>query len=793
MKAVVMAGGYGTRLRPLTVKLPKPMIPIANRPMLEHIVLLLKSHGFDDIIILTYFFPEAIREYFGDGSRLGVKITCRQDPPGGLGTAGAVGSLRDILQNPFLVISGDVITDFDLTEAVSFHRGRKDPATMVLTRVNNPLPFGVVITDEDSRVVRFMEKPSWGEVFSDTINTGIYILDPAVLDMIPAAGQSDFSKDIFPALLDKGTPPGAYVAEGYWKDVGNTVEYLQIHREIVAGNITLDLPGTSRDEGDAILFRGKDCTVSEGARLSGMVVLGDKTVVEEGAKIRDSFIGANCRVGSGVRMHSSVVWNNAVIEKGSFVAGSVVGARTQVRQRANIEEGAVVSEDCIIGRGSIVRAGVRVWPDKVVEDEAVLSTHFIWGTRWRGTLFASGIIRGLSNKEITPEFSARLGAAFGATLPERSVVSISRGVHRVARMINEALTSGVLSVGVNINDYGVVPIPVARHQLRGQGEVGGFHVRRSPTDPEVLEIRLFREGGRELTTAERNEVDRLFFRMDFRRASLENSGTMSFPHYGTEAYEKSFLESLDVELISKARLRMVVDYSFGSTLKVLPSLLGKARVDVISLNAHLDEERASRTTAQFDHAIRHISEIVKGLRTDLGAIVSSSGESLFLMDEHGRWIDGGKMVQVMALLAFMTRKGCSVAVPASVSGNMELIADKFGGKVVRTPVLPAAVLDAAVKNEAFMAGNGEGGIAFPWFHPSFDAMFCLGKFAELLAASGATLGDLIESLPEAHLAHSIVPCPWEAKGQVMRYLVERLGEDSWGNGPGRLRRYSGEG
>jgi mannose-1-phosphate guanylyltransferase/phosphomannomutase len=150
----------------LTVKLPKPMIPIANRPMLEHIVLLLREHGFDDIIMLTYFFPDTIEEYFGDGSAFGVKISYRQDPPGGLGTAGAVKNVEDLIGGPFLVISGDVITDFDLTRAMDFHNGRDDLATMILTRVHNPLPFGVVITDDNDRVVRFLEKPSWGEVFS---------------------------------------------------------------------------------------------------------------------------------------------------------------------------------------------------------------------------------------------------------------------------------------------------------------------------------------------------------------------------------------------------------------------------------------------------------------------------------------------------------------------------------------------------------------------------------------------------------------------------------------------------
>lgn len=780
MKAVVMAGGYGTRLRPLTVKLPKPMIPIVNRPMLEHIVLLLREHGFKDITMLTYFFPDTIEEYFGDGSALGVNISYRQDPPGGLGTAGAVKNMEDLIDGPFLVISGDVITDFDLTKAMEFHRGRNDPATMVLTRVHNPLPFGVVITDDDQRVVRFMEKPSWGEVFSDTINTGIYVLEPEILKLIPGSVQVDFSKDIFPALLEKGTPPGAFVAEGHWKDVGNAVEYLQIHREIASGTIELNIPGEQVDNDGAVVFMGKDSTIHPSARLSGMIVLGDGTVIDEEARLRDCFIGSNCRVGSRVRMRASVLWDEAEVEDGAFIAGSVLGGRTKVKMRANIEEGSIVGQDCIIGRGSIVRAGVRIWPDKVIEDDAVLSTHFVWGTRWRGTLFTSGIIRGMSNKEITPEFAARLGASFGATLPENSVVSLSRGMHRAAHMISEALSSGILSVGVDVHDYGVTPIPVSRHQMAGQGAVGGVHVRRSPSDPETLELRLFRDGGRELTTTERNEVDRLFFRMDFRRANTENSGELTHPYFGIDSYVKSYLKNLDIKALAEARMRVVVDYSNGSTLKVLPSLLGRTKSEVVSLNAHLDEERETRTTKQFDRAVRHIKDVVKGLKANLGVMVSAGGESMFLIDERGRWIDGGKMLQVMALLVFMTEEYGRVAVPASASGNHEVIAAQNGGTVIRTPIHPAAILDGAVESEASMAGNTEGGFAFPGFHPSFDAMFSLGKLMEMLAVTNTSLGALADSLPPAFLEHSIVPCAWEVKGQVMRHLIQMLGEDAKG-------------
>ena len=775
-----MAGGYGTRLRPLTIKRPKPMMPVAGRPMLEHIVRLLVRHGFDRILMLTYFFPETIEGYFRDGTDFGAQITYHQDPPGGLGTAGAVGGVADDIDGPFLVISGDVITDFDLGHAWDFHQKRGELATMVLTRVHNPLPFGVVITDEESKVTRFLEKPTWGEVFSDTINTGIYIMEPGIFDRIPEGVSKDFSRDVFPEILAEGNPPGAYVAQGYWKDVGNAVEYLQLHREISAGTIALDIPGEVRRVDGAILYMGEGSQASENARFSGIVVLGDRAEVAEGCRIRDSYIGPGAFVDTNVRMRSSVIWDEVRIGRGCFVAGSVIGSRTQVRTRANVEEGSVISDDCLIGRGGIVRAGVRIWPEKVVEDGAVLSNDFIWGSRWRGTLFSGGIVRGLANREITPEFGARLGAAFGAIFPEYSAVSVSRGIHRTSRMISEAIASGILSVGVGVHEASVVPIPVARHLIRAEGDVGGLHVRRSPSDPEIIEVRLFGEDGRELTASERDEIDRLFFRMDFRRASVENSGSLLTPEYGSESYEKAFLKKLDLDVISRSKMRVIVDYSFGTTLKILPALLGNTKSEVVSLNSHIDEDRVIRTTKVFERAVRQISEYVQRLEADIGTIMSTSGETLFIVDEKGRWIDGGKMLQILAILAFGNKQGCTITVPASASGNLEKLADKYGGRVIRTPINTSALLDAAISHSAFMAGNLEGGVAFPDFHPSFDAMFCLVKTMEMMARSGMKLGSLLDSLPEAYLQHSIVPCPWEAKGQVMRSLIEELGEETKG-------------
>ena len=220
MKAVIMAGGFGTRLRPLTNNLPKPMVPMANKPMMEHILELLIRCKVTDIITLLYFNPEIIENYFGDGSRFDVKMTYISAADD-LGTAGSVKHAARYLDKSFLVISGDLLTDFDLLKAIDFHKGQRAIATMVLTHVENPLPFGIVITDKDGRINRFMEKPGWGEVFSDTINTGIYILEPEVLDMIPPNQEFDFSKDLFPILLEKKKALYGYIADGYWKDVGS--------------------------------------------------------------------------------------------------------------------------------------------------------------------------------------------------------------------------------------------------------------------------------------------------------------------------------------------------------------------------------------------------------------------------------------------------------------------------------------------------------------------------------------------------------------------------------------------
>src|SRR5947207_8755726 len=240
MKAVVMAGGEGTRLRPLTSNQPKPMVPIVGDRCMEPIIELLKVHGFEDVIVTVAFLPQAIRSYFGGGETLGVDVSYSvEESP--LGTAGSVRLAAGRLDDTFLVISGDALCDLDLTRLVEFHREKDASVTIGLKSVANPLEFGIVVTDDEGRVERFLEKPSWGQVFSDTINTGIYVLEPEVLRHVPTDRPFDFSKELFPLLLEMGRPIYGHVFDGYWQDIGNLDQFRQANLDALEQRVQLDI------------------------------------------------------------------------------------------------------------------------------------------------------------------------------------------------------------------------------------------------------------------------------------------------------------------------------------------------------------------------------------------------------------------------------------------------------------------------------------------------------------------------------------------------------------------------
>jgi len=281
MKAVIMAGGFGTRIQPLTSSYPKPMLPFLNKPMMSYIVEALKNAGIIDIIVLLYFKPEIIKNYFGDGQNFGVNIRYIL-PDDDYGTAGAVKKAEKLIDERFVVISGDLVTNFNIQEIVGFHEAKQSKATITLTSVEDPLQFGVIITDRNDKIVRFLEKPGWGEVFSDTINTGIYVLEADVLKLIPPDKPFDFAKDLFPLMFNNGMTIYGYKAKGYWKDVGNPDAYREVHMDVLEKKlISPKIEGQEVKYDEGVLFKGKNTRVDKDVKINGLVVIGDNVKIRK--------------------------------------------------------------------------------------------------------------------------------------------------------------------------------------------------------------------------------------------------------------------------------------------------------------------------------------------------------------------------------------------------------------------------------------------------------------------------------------------------------------------------------
>jgi mannose-1-phosphate guanylyltransferase/phosphomannomutase len=771
MIAISMAGGFGTRMRPLTCNVPKPMLPVANRPVMEHGLRLLKRHGFTDVRVLLYYQPQVIRDHFGDGSALGLSIsyvTTETD----LGTAGAVRFAQTGIEEPVFVISGDVLTDFDLTATVAFHRERGSKATLVLTRVTNPLAYGVVITEPDGRVVRFLEKPSWGEVFSDTVNTGIYILEPEALECVPPGREFDFSKDLFPALMERGVPLYGCIATGYWRDIGSLSEYRQAQVDILRGEVDVEVQGQKMGRIGKDVWVGEGTRVDPSAKLRGAVVLGKRCRIGPGAQLSNSIVGDDGIVEDGAAIADSVLWDHVTIGAEAELKEDVVASHCTIERKAFLAEGVVVSDHCQIGPEATVKADVKLWPYKTVEEGATLSTSLVWGEKWSRSLFGAYGVSGLTNVEITPEFVAKLGAAYGATLPEGTTMIFSRDLHKSSRLIGRALMSGILSSGVNVHDLQAVPIPVARFAVRSTGDAGGLHVRRSPFDRRLTDIKFFDAAGMDTSSAKEKGIEGLFFREDFRRADAEKTGEITFPQRVLEYYKEALLASVDSAVLGRAKLKVVVDYAFGTAATIFPSVLGELGCEVVALNAYLDETKLTRTADEFNAALTQLSTIVPTLKADLGILMDAGGEKVFLVDETGKILSGDEALASLILLGLKSGEVKALAVPVSASQAIEQMADPFGAEVIRTRMAYRSMMEVAASGKVQFVGEGKGGFIFPRFHPAMDAQCATAKALEWLARAGESLSRVRATIPAYRMVREHIPCQWEMKGAIMRHLID---------------------
>lgn len=762
-----MAGGEGTRLRPLTSNAPKPMMPLVNAPMMEHIVRLLKHHGFDEIVVTVAFMAEHIRTYFGDGSDFGVRMSyATEETP--LGTAGSVRNAMDQLDERFLVISGDVLTDVDLSAIVKEHDEKGALATIGLVRVENPLEFGIVITRDDGSIERFLEKPSWGQVFSDTINTGIFVLEPEIFDYIEPDRSVDFSSEVFPALLADDKPLFGAVAEGYWEDVGTLESYLSSHKDILDGRVRIDIPGFELGDGVHI---GEGAEVHPDATVVGPAVLGENCRIEAGVRLGPyTVLGTNVRVRANADLERVVVHDNSYLGEGVRLRGTTIGRSCDLRSGVRCEEGVVLGDECFVGEQAVLASGVKVYPFKTVETGAVVNTSIVWESRGSRSLFGRVGVAGLANVDITPELATRVAMAYATTLKKDSTIVISRDSSRSARMLKRAMMAGLNAAGASVLDLEVASVPVTRFVTRRPEQSGGLTIRLVEGDPQSCVIRFFDTHGADLSEDVQRKVERLLGREDFRRVFPAEIGDIVFPPRALEQYTAALEATVDIAAIREARFKLVVDYAYGSTSFVMPNVLAKLGADILGVNPYA----ATKGVLSYDrqsHA-EEVAAVVRASGAHVGAVLDPDGEHLTLVDDSGHILTDGEAL--LALLTLMSGHllGDTVALPVTVTSQAETIADAHGVRVRRTKLSTPALMDAASEPGVGFAASTDGGFILPGFLPAFDAAASLVKLLELLARTGTRLSTVVGQLPRTHIAHDSVVTPWEQKGMVMRSLVE---------------------
>ena len=767
-----MAGGFGTRIQPLTNSRPKPMLPIINRPMMEHTMMSLKDLGITEFIVLLYFKPEIIKDYFKDGSDFGIKITYVV-PDDDYGTAGAVKLAQEYIGDEnFIIISGDLVTDFDFQKIFDYHKAKQSKLTITLTSVDNPLEFGVVIANEEGKIEKFLEKPSWGEVFSDTINTGIYVIEPEILDYIPKNENFDFAKNLFPRLMREGVDLMAGYAEGYWRDVGNPESYRDVYDDILTGKVKLNLSGHQRVLPDATLYSEEEYDLDKSIELIGTVVLGKNVSIAKGVKLNNVVIGDNSIVGQDSKIRNTVIWENVHIDRNALLDGCVICNDNEIGKNVTAKAGLILAEGCAIGQLVTVEKDITIWPDKMIEDAAIISHNMVLGSRYRNSIFEHGMVIGQSNVELSCEMATKLAEALATQLPVGATVLVSRDYHKSSRMLKRAFIGGLLSAGLDVIDYSDIPSAILRCNLVTNEEyMAGIHFRQKIDDPTSTVITFYNCEALRINNDVAKKVEKSFFKETFRRVDYSQIGQIKESDHVHEykAYKKCMVDLLQPHLLRDTEFRIAVDMMHGMASEVFPDILNYLGVDNIMFNAHPDEHRLANINTLSKQSNEDMSEVIKALDLDAGFLLYPYGQRLDIMCDQGTLL--GKQTSLHVVLSLLNLEA------KATESKKSVFLPTWAADIAKFDHLEIARgqyvnFNAEQLKKYDLVATGEGNFAFTEFATHRDSMYATLKILEMMLKHRVRLSEMIAALPSFYYHMFQAKCSQALKGKMMRMFLE---------------------
>lgn len=757
MKAVIMAGGQGARLRPLTCNIPKPMMPILDKPVMEYAIELLKKNGITDIAITLQYLSDDIVSYFENGKRFGVNLNYfMEEYP--LGTAGSVKNAEKFLDDTFIVLSGDALTDIDISKAISYHKKKNAIGTLVLKEVPVPLEYGVVVTDKEGKVTGFLEKPSWSEVFSDKVNTGIYILEPEIFNYYQQNQKFDFSNDLFPILLNNNEPIYGYIAQGYWCDIGNIQQYIKCHFDILKGIVKVKIKGERYRDG---IWIGDNCEISTKANITSPSYIGSNTKVYAGAKIGPyTVLGKNNIVSSGATIKRSIAFDNCYIGDNTQVRGAVLCKNVQLESKSAIFEEAAIGDDTLIETKAIVKPGVKIWPNKLIGASSVVKSNVIWGGKFSKALFGKRGISGGINVDITPEFVSKLGSSYGSILKPGAKVAISCSDDGAAQMFKYSLATGLLCMGIEVYDLKKMTTAMTRQAVMLFGVSGAIHVAVDKDDTQRVNVLFMDSYGIDIDkTVERN-IENSFSREDFRRVKNDDFKKIIHLSDTVEYYVRGLVNKLQVHNIRFQRYKIVLSVRNTLIKSVMQKILSELKVNVKLYHDSKDLIGLSK-------------EVVTSC-ANLGVYISDEGNFAVLVDEKGNIINDDAYDALKAFIMLKSTELKTLVVPVTSSDSMEGIARMCGVGFIRTKTPQKSILEAYINNEKTLSRRD----IINSYLITLDAVGILMLTLNLMANSNITLSEIISKFPKYYKKNQEVLCPWNMKGKVMRNLIEENSSDS---------------
>lgn len=516
MKAVILAGGEGSRLRPLTCNLPKPMAHICGRPILEYILDLLSKNKIDECVITLKYLPQIVKEHFYSGRYQHIRLQFTEETHP-LGTAGGVKLAAKDFNEPFLVMSGDGMCDYELDKIIEYHNACSSDATIVAAKVEDPREYGLLQMESDGRVKGFIEKPGWSQATTNWANTGIYILEPSCLSLIPDDTNFDFAKDLFPEMLKKGMRINGYRAEGYWCDVGDLAAYVQCQKDVVEGKVHCKLPPQTAQG-----IYAKDSLPRGNYQLIPPVYIGSNVEISDGAIIGpSSVVEDGCFIGRDARVCGSILLENVYLAKGAHTADSVLCSGAAIKKDASLFEGSVIGTQSVVGANAVVKPGVFVWPGKRIENNSIVSSHLKYGNM-KYELFDEDEIGGDGDVDLTAENCVKLGAALGSSKGAQKVGLASDGGNGT-EALTMAIMSGLLSVGANVWNFG----ECFEAQLSYFTSFCGLNVGVFVRGGERPSVCISGAGGLPLGRSLEREIEKRYDKSDFVRCEYTDSHDVS--------------------------------------------------------------------------------------------------------------------------------------------------------------------------------------------------------------------------------------------------------------------------